>query len=345
MKTVAAVLVETAKPLELIELEIPKLKAGQVLVQTAYRGVCHTQILEARGYKGKDPFVPHCMGHEGTGTVIDIGDEVKKVSIGDTVLLSWLKGSGCDVPGTQYTMANGTVVNAGGVTTFSKHSVVSENRLTVLPKNMTLKTGPMIGCAVATGMGAIFNTANIQKDNTAAIFGCGGIGLFAIAAAKIAGAKTIIAIDINPSKLEVAQKMGATHCIVSSENSIAGIKALCPSGVDIAIEASGKTDVMRASLEAVRNQGGVAVIIGNARSNEVLTLDPKQFNMGKQLRGTWGGDSIPDRDFPKYCQYLVDKKFSLEPLSSKEYSLEQINNALDDLESGQTVRPLINLAD
>lgn len=343
MKTKAAVLVETGHPLEIIELEIPTLKPGQVLVEIAYSGVCHTQVLEARGYKGKDPFVPHCMGHEGTGTVIEVGADVKKVTVGDKVLLSWIKGTGCDVPGTQYSTKAGQLVNAGGVTTFSNHSVVSENRLTKLPVAMNLLQGPMIGCAVATGMGAVINTANIQYGNTVAVFGCGGIGLFAVAAAKIAGAQTIIAIDINPSKLEVAQKMGATHCFDSSEKTIEQIKAICKSGVDIAIEASGKPSVMRTSLESVRNQGGIAVVIGNAHADEILILDPKQFNMGKQLRGTWGGDSIPDRDFPKYCQYLIEKKFSLDPLSAKQYSLEDINLALEDLELGSTVRPVINL--
>lgn len=341
MKTTAAILVETGKPLEIMELEIPALKSGQLLVQIAYSGVCHTQVLEARGYKGKDPFVPHCMGHEGTGIVIDTGPDVSKVQKGQKVLLSWLKGSGGDVPGTQYQMKGGQVVNAGGVTTFSYHSVVSENRVTPLPSGMDLSQGPMIGCAVATGMGAVLNTAAAKSGQSIAVFGCGGIGLFSIAAARIAGATNIIAVDINPSKLEVARSMGATHVIDSSPQSIEKIREIVKPGVDIAIEASGRPEVMRTALESVRNQGGVAVIIGNARHDETLVLDPKQFNMGKQLRGTWGGDSVPDRDFPTLCRYLMEGKFSVEPLSAKEYRLEDINTALSDLETGKTVRPLI----
>lgn len=341
MKTSAAVLVETGRPLEIIELEIPALRAGQVLVQLAFSGVCHTQILEARGFKGKDAFVPHCMGHEGSGTVIDIGPEVSKVEKGQKVLLSWIKGSGCDVPGTQYKMGNGRTVNAGGVTTFSYHSVVSENRLTVLPPGMQLSQGTMIGCAVATGMGAVFNTAAIKSGQSIAIFGCGGIGLFAIAAAKIAGAKNIIAVDINPAKLEVALSMGATHVLDSSPQTPDKLRKIVGPGADIAIEASGRPDVMRTALESVRNQGGIAVVVGNARHDESLVLDPKQFNMGKQLRGTWGGDSVPDRDFPTYCDYLNQGMFSIEPLQAKTYRLEEINDALLELETGKTVRPLI----
>ena len=128
MKTTAAILVEAGRPLEVADLKIPQLKSGQVLVRLAYSGVCHTQLLECRGYRGEDRFLPHCLGHEGSGTVIDVGPDVTKCCVDDRVILSWIKGSGGDVPGSTYDW-NGQTVNAGGVTSFMTHAVVAENRV------------------------------------------------------------------------------------------------------------------------------------------------------------------------------------------------------------------------
>src|SRR5438552_12174900 len=132
MKTTAAVLVELGRPLEVADLDVPALRPGQILVEVAFSGVCHTQILEARGHRGEDRFLPHCLGHEGSGTVRETGPGVSKVKPGERVILSWIKGSGADVPGTVYGW-NGRKVNAGGITTFATLSVISENRLTPLP--------------------------------------------------------------------------------------------------------------------------------------------------------------------------------------------------------------------
>src|SRR3954453_2598543 len=140
MKTTAAVLVELARPLELAALEIPALKPDQVLVEVAYSGVCHTQVGEARGHRGEDKFLPHCLGHEGSGVVRECGPGITKVKPGDKVILSWIKGSGADVPGCVYEW-NGRKVNAGGITTFATYSVISENRLTVVPEGMSLRLG------------------------------------------------------------------------------------------------------------------------------------------------------------------------------------------------------------
>src|SRR5262249_39198453 len=138
MKTVAAVLVETSQPLVLADLEIPALRPGQVLVEIAYSGVCHTQVLEWRGYRGEDRYLPHCLGHEGSGIVRDVGPGIAKVKPGDRVILSWIKGSGADVPGSIYRW-NGRTVNAGAITTFSRYAVISENRLVVLPESVPMR--------------------------------------------------------------------------------------------------------------------------------------------------------------------------------------------------------------
>lgn len=346
MKTEAAVLVETGEPLILSELDIPPLKSGQVLVDIAFSGVCHTQILECRGYRGKDKYLPHCLGHEGSGIVHEVGPDVSKVGPGDKVILSWIKGSGADVPSTIYKW-NGRDVNSGAITTFSKQSVISENRLTAIPENckVSMQEAALLGCAVPTGFGSVINVARPKKGQSIAVFGQGGVGLCAVAGAKIMGCAPIIAIDIKEEKLKLAKKFGATHCINASElNPLEEISKICPNGLDFAIESSGVIRVMLQSIHSVRNQGGTAVIVGNAPSGEMLSLDPKQFNLGKRILGTWGGDNYPDRDFLHYIELIVSAKLNLKPLISKIYGLKEINKAIEDLEKGKVIRPLIDMS-
>ncbi|MBI5569127.1 MAG: zinc-binding dehydrogenase [Desulfomonile tiedjei] len=344
MKTVAAVLNETGKPLVLAELEIPALRPGQVLVEIVYSGVCHTQVLECRGRRGEDRWMPHCLGHEGSGVVLETSPGVTKVKTGDRAILSWIKGSGCDVLGTVYQW-NGRNVNAGGITTFSRHAVIAENRLTPLRDGVSMEDAALMGCAVPTGLGVVFNTLAPRPGQAVAVFGAGGIGLCAIGAAAISGCTPVIAVDILPEKLELARRMGATMCIDASRtNPVQEIAATCGGGVDYAVEASGRPDVMLQALQAVRSQGGVAAIVGNARYGERLELDPAQLNQGKQLRGTWGGDNIPDRDFPRYVNLLQSGRLNLDPLRSTVYGLSQINQAIDDLEAGKVARPLIDMS-
>lgn len=347
MKTLAAVLVEIGRPLELADLEIPHLAPGQVLVEIAFSGVCGTQLGEVRGMRGPDAYLPHCLGHEAGGTVVDVGPAVTKVRVGDRVILSWMKGSGRDVPGTTYRW-NGRTVNAGGVTTFARHAVVAENRLTPLPQAFPLREAALLGCAAPTGLGAVFNTAAAQPGASFVVFGVGGIGLCAIAAARIAGLGPIVAIDPSPDRLRAAEQMGATKTLNPGEpagGDIAGaLKQLVAGGFDYAIEASGVPQVMTQALDAVRPRGGTAVLVGNAPHGRKLELDPKQFNLGKRLLGTWGGDNVPDRDFPRYCEMVSDGRLSLAPLLQNEYPLAEVNRALDDLGRGAAVRPILNMA-
>lgn len=344
MKTLAAILVETGKPLVLEELEIPVLKPGQVLVEINFSGVCHTQVLECRGYRGKDKFLPHCLGHEGSGVVVEIGKTVTKVKKGDKVILSWIKGLGADVPATCY-YSSDKLINAGGITTFSRYSVISENRLTVITEDISMPEAAMVGCVVPTGVGAVFNTAKPLSGQSIAIFGVGGVGLCAVAAASIVGCKIIIAVDVRADKLLVAKKMGATHCINSRDTDpVKQIGNICLGGVDFSVEASGRPEVMLQALYSVRSRGGSVVIIGNARYGEKIQLDPSQLNQGKRLLGSWGGDSLPDRDYPQYSKLISCGKLNLKPLFSQAYSINEVNRAIDDLEAGKAIRPLIDMS-
>lgn len=344
MKTTAALLVQTGAPLVLVEIDIPALKAGQVLVEIAYSGACGTQVMEWRGDKGEDKWVPHCLGHEGTGTVLETGSAVSKVKAGDKVVLSWIKGSGIEAGGAVYAWGE-KKVNAGGVTTFQRHAVVSENRLTLLPAGLPMDVAVLLGCAAPTGMGAVYNVLKAQPGDSVAVFGTGGVGLHALMAAALVGAMPVIAIDPNPTRRALAPLYGATHVIdPTGIDVLAEIKKIVPQGVDIAVESSGVPAAMEQAVNATRQQGGRAVVIGNARHGATLSLNPSVFNQGKSLMGTWGGDSVPDRDYGRFARLLGAGRFPVRDLLSKPYALEQADQALQDLASGKIGRPLIDMS-
>lgn len=344
MKTTAALLVQTGQPLEIVEIGIPALKPGQVLVEIAYSGACGTQVMEWRGDKGEDKWVPHCLGHEGTGRVVETGSAVTKVKAGDEVVLSWIKGIGIEAGGAVYDW-DGRKVNAGGVTTFQKHAVVSENRLTLLPDGLPMDVAVLLGCAAPTGMGAVFNVLQARPGDTVAVFGTGGIGLNAVMAAAFSGATAIIGVDPSPARRALATLYGATHVIDPAEGDpVAAIKAIVPAGVDRAVEASGIPEVMDQAVNATRQQGGRAVVIGNAKQGARLSLNPGVFNQGKSLMGTWGGDSVPDRDYGRFAGLLATNRFPARDLLSRPYRLAEINDALTDLATGRVGRPLIDMS-
>jgi len=343
MKTQAALLVQTGQPLVLADIETPALKPGQVLVEVAYSGACGTQVMEWRGDKGEDKWVPHCLGHEGTGTVMEVGSAVTKVKAGDKVVLSWIKGSGIEAGGAVYDW-DGRKVNAGGVTTFQRHAVVSENRLTLLSPDLPMDVAVLLGCAAPTGMGAVYNVLKVQPGDAVAVFGTGGIGLNALMAAALAGAMPVIGIDPNPTRRALAKIYGATHVIDAAGDVLAEIKKIVPQGVYLAVESSGIPAVMEQAINATRQQGGRAVVIGNAKHGAMLQLNPGVFNQGKSLLGTWGGDSVPDRDYGRYGRLLGSGRFPVRDLLSKPYSLAQADQALQDLAAGKVGRPLIDMS-
>ena len=344
MRTQAAILVEQGHPLVVADLVIPALRDGQVLVEIAYSGACGTQVMEWRGDKGPDKWLPHCIGHEGTGTVIDTGAGATKVKAGDKVVLSWIRGSGAETGGAQYDW-DGKTVNAGGVTTFQRHAVVSENRLTPVPAALEPDVAILLGCAAATGMGAVFNVLKAKPGDAIAIFGTGGIGINAAMAAAFAGAMPVVGVDPNPARREMALSFGCTHVVDPNAGDVVEqIKAIVPAGVDLAVEASGQPAVMKAAIDAARAQGGRAVVIGNAPVGAELVLSPNVFNQGKSLMGTWGGDSAPDRDYPRYGRLLASGRFQARALLSEVYSLDQATRALEDLAAGRVGRPLIDMS-
>ena len=342
--TLAAVLFTPNKPLVIMDVAIPPLKPGQVLVDISFSGVCHSQLLEIRGKRGEDRFLPHTLGHEGSGIVRDVGPEVTKVRTGDHVVLSWIKGSGRDVPSTLYESEKGPI-NSGAISTFMQTTVVSENRITPISKKIPLKEAALLGCAIPTGSGIILNSIEFHPGNTIAIFGVGGIGMSSILAANLMHASKIIAIDILDKKLQTAMDLGATHLINSKkENVVTQIQKITGGiGVDYAVEAVGKTETMEIAFKSVRDKGGICVLAGNLPHGEKILLDPFDFIKGKKIIGTWGGETYPDRDIPLYVELYLAGKLDLKKLITHDFDLGQINDAFNELEKGNVGRALINM--
>lgn len=343
-KTEAAVLFELGKPLRLIPLTIPSLQPGQVLVDVAYSGICHTQILEVDGKRGKDAYLPHTLGHEGSGIVREIGPGVTKVKPGDRVVLTWIKSQGKDVPKMQYPSAEG-VINSGAISTFMRQTVISENRVVKIPGSMPLKEAALLGCAIPTGVGMILRTAKVQAGQSVALVGAGGIGLSALLGARLAGAGIIIALDILDEKLEFARKLGATHTInLRHEDAREAVKKITNGqGVDYALEAVGRRETMELAFEIVRIKGGLCILAGNLPYGERISIDPFDLIKGKQVIGTWGGETMPDEDIPRYAEHFLAGKLNLSALLTHEYALNEINEAFARIKEGKVSRAVIKM--
>lgn len=340
----AAVLFELNQPLKLIDIpKLPALKSGQVLVDIIYSGLCHSQVMEATGGRGEDKYLPHMLGHEGVGIVKSIGASVKKVAVGETVILGWIKGEGEDAPGGLYDY-QGQVINSGAVTTFAEQSIVAENRLVKVPKGLPLDIAVLMGCALPTGAGIVMNELQPETGKTFAVFGMGGIGLSALIALQLYQPKRIIALDIEDEKLSLAKELGATDIINIKDNDpVKAINQLIAGGVDYAIDASGKTQVIEQAYMSVRDHGGVCIFASHPPEGEMIRIDPITMHRGKNIRGSWGGGSLPDRDIPKLADLYHKYKLPLEKIISCRYPLDEINEAMDQLKNRKINRALIDI--
>lgn len=345
MKTIAAVLYKINDPLHVKELIIPELKHGQVLVRVSYSGICRSQLNEIDGLKGEDKFLPHTLGHEGSGIVEAIGKGVKKVQEGDRVVLTWLKGNGADIPSCQYLDCGGSIVNSGAISTFLAKAVVSENRVIKIPERMPLKEAALLGCAIPTGAGIVVKTAKKRDIGSIAIFGLGGIGSSALLAAQMIGIKTIIGVDMFDYKLEKAQRLGATYILDSRKDSIVSCiaKITAGRGVDCAIECSGSRDMMEAAFQSVCDKKGLCVIAGNLPKGDKISLDPFELIKGKEVMGTWGGGTEPDADIPMYAELYMSGKLKIDRIMGDVYNLHDMNKALNKLREGSEGRILIGM--
>jgi S-(hydroxymethyl)glutathione dehydrogenase/alcohol dehydrogenase len=334
MKSLAAILVEQKKPLALEEIELPRLALGQVLVKMLASGICGSQIGEIDGVKGPDRFLPHLLGHEGCGVVLEVGEGVRTVKPGDKVVLHWRKGAGLESTTPVYGSKLGRV-NAGWVTTFNEMAIVSENRVTAIPADFDPEAAALLGCAVTTGFGVINNNAQLKIGQSIAVFGAGGIGLNIVQAAAMTSAWPIIAVDLFDNRLALAESLGATHLINSrKQDAEAEIRKIVGTqGVDVAIDNTGNVKVIETAYRLTGARGRT-VLVGVPPKESAASIYTLPLHFEKTITGSHGGEALPEHDIPNYVRLCRAGKLKLCPLVGKRYPLTDINQAIDDMRTG-----------
>lgn len=339
----AAILVEQDAPLVVAQVDIPGLDVGQVLVKIEYSGICGQQLDEISGKRGADPYLPHLLGHEGGGIVVDIGPGVRKVNSGDHVVLHWMKGSGIE-SATPSFWRKGSAVNAGCITTFSEYTIASENRVTPIPHDVKLDVASLLGCAVTTGLGVVFNNANLKPGQSIAIFGIGGIGLNVLQGAALVNAYPIVAIDLHDHKLEQATAFGATHTLnAASGNLEASLMELTGGqGFDVTVDTTGNSQVFESAYKATNGQGRT-IMAGVLHHQKPVAIDAYPLHFGQLIIGSHGGDTKPDVDIPRYIHLYKLGKLKLDQQITHRYSLDEINQALDVVRRGEAGKCVISM--
>src|ERR1700733_1800509 len=352
----AAVLHEFGQPLVVEELELDPPREGEVRVQMVARGVCPSDLHVVQGIHPTS--LPVVLGHEGAGIVEDLGPGVSGLEPGDHVLLTWLPYCGhcrecvrgrpniCEnTAWYDATMEDGTCrFSLGGepvhhynTSSFAERSVVPARTAIKVDPDLPLSELALMGCAVMTGVGAVLNTARVRPGETVAVVGCGGVGLNVVQGARIAGAGTIIAIDIVPAHLELARELGATDVVDGRTDPVAAVRELVPAGVDHAFEALGRPETIATTLELTA-RGGQALLIGMAPPDARVGLDALTMTLEERsVRGSWYGSCVPLRDIPLLIKLYRDGRLRLEPLITT-CGLDDVNDAFVRMQAGETAR-------
>ena len=334
-KSKSAVLVEIKKPLEIIEIEIPKLNPGQVLVKIIETGICRSQILEIDGGRDNKKWLPHMLGHEGVGIVVDKANDVAKVNINDKVVLTWIECSGLFGGSTKYNSEIG-FINAGPITTFSQYSVISENRLFKINENITEELAPLLGCAIPTGCGIVLNEINIADNDKVCILGLGGIGISALITLLSINLKNITVFDIDDKKLKLAHSMGVTNCVNLNKIDASQFKGL----FDKVIEAAGTIKTIEMGFSFLKNKGHL-VFASHPPKNKKISIDPHELISGKRISGSWGGGCNPEIEKYRLNDLFSKKIDVIKKIKSKKYTLDNINTAIYDFKNQNCFRPII----
>lgn len=341
MKFRAAIYAEAHKPMSVDEIEVPDPGPRHVLTKLFASGICHSQL-----HQLEHPYMPFpaLLGHEATGVVVKVGKDVQHIKEGDYVFVTWVPRDAKEgVPPAEQAEATwrGQVFRTGTYT-WSEYCLMEERYVVKMERNAPTDVTAVIGCAVLTGSGSVTNVAKVQAGDSVAIFGVGGVGLCAVAAAADAGADPLIAVDLDQQKLEFARRFGATHSVdASSGDPVEMVRQLTNGGADFAFDAIGVLATQRQILESVRSgvtglrEGGTAVLVG-VPTTESATLDLRSMVLGAKIyRASLGGTTRPERDFPKYLDWHRKGKLDLNALVTKRYTLGDINQAVDDLANGR----------
>lgn len=373
MKTKAAVLYEMerprpyagTRPLALEELELEQPGAGEVLVEIAAAGLCHSDLSVINGTR---PWpLPLVLGHEAAGVVRETGAGISDLKPGDHVVFSFLPVCGrCTncVSGRGWLCERGVLANRAGtlltgacrfhhrdgrtlhhhlgVSGFSQFTVAARESLVKIDSDVPLEIGVLFGCAVMTGVGAVVNTAKVSPGSSVAVFGLGGVGLAAILGARVAGASPIIAVDRLAPKLDIARQCGATYTVDASQvDAVAAVRELTNGGAETAIEAVGSEQVIAQAYGATR-RGGKTVAIGLPHPGKQLTIPAVSLIAEeRQLLGSYMGSCVPQRDIPRFISLYRAGLMPVQLLKSREIKLDQVNEAFDALDRGEVARQVI----
>ncbi len=362
MKTSAAVLHKAHTALVVEEIELAPLKSEDVLVSITACGVCHSDLHIVNGQPGR-PF-PLVLGHEAAGIVQEAGESVATVKPGDHVVLSFHPYCGkcrecasartyrCTLrkgpPGyawdgaVRMTLRGQPLYQMTPVPGFARHAIVHQSSAIKVADDVPLDKACLIGCAVATGIGAALNTADVQPGSSVVVIGCGGIGLNVVQGARLAGAATIIAVDTMVHKLALATQFGATAVInASSENVVKRVRELTGRGADYAFEAIGRPETIQQAYDCI-GMGGKAVVAGIVPDYSArLQIAPGTLLGERTLTGTMTGSTRPIRDFPRYVQLYREGRIKLDELITTYAPLERVNEALRSLERGEGARTVL----
>ena len=364
MKVTAAVTESASAPFALQELELGELRADEVLVEVAAAGICHTDLI-VRDQWYPVP-LPAVLGHEGAGVVSAVGGAVTKVTPGDRVGMTFDSCGHCPTchtgrpsychlffeynfgstrpeDGTSVLSRGGELIHGHffGQSCFATHAVAGERNVVKIESAIGFDIAAPFGCGVQTGAGAVLNTLAVPAGSTLAVFGTGTVGLAAVMAGVIAGATTIVGVDIVPARLELARELGATHAVdARAQDAVAAIRELTRGGADFALETTGSTAVLRQAVDCTAPVGHCGVI-GAPRFGSEVVLDVNTIlTGGRTVRGIVEGDSVPDVFLPRLVELWELGRFPVERLITT-YDFEQINEAADDAEAGTVVKPVL----
>jgi Zn-dependent alcohol dehydrogenase len=358
----AAVLRTVGEPLVIEEVELEGPRAGEVRLRIAASGICGSDLSNANGTL-RTP-LPVVLGHEAAGEVLETGAGVDDLARGHRVVVSLSPECGecifCRegkphfcvqmMPGMLHsTLVDGTTrVRVGdeaihqlcGVGSFAEEAVVCARSCIRVPDDLPLERVCLLGCGVLTGAGAALNTARLEPGMCVAVIGCGGVGLSAIQGARIAGADKIIAIDVDPAKLDLARDLGASHAVDGRGDVVAQVRAIEGLGVHAAIEAIGKTETIETAWAMLR-PGGLAVVIGMPAAREQVRLRVGGFFQEKRISGCVYGSAHAHRDIPRLMELARRGELRLDPLVSEELPLERVQEAMDCLARGEGARHVV----
>ncbi len=365
MKIRAAVLEEFGKPLVVQDVELAGPKAGEVLVRVEACGVCHTDLYTA---SGADPtgYAPCVLGHEGAGVVEDVGEGVTSVRRGDRVITLFAPECGrcihCLSPRTNRCIAireqqglgylpDGTSRLARGdevlrhfmgTSTFAEATVMPEIALAKVNADVPADGASIFACGLSTGLGATFYTAQVEAGSTCAVFGCGLVGLGAVAGCRLRGAEQIVAIDLSEERLAMARHHGATHTMLAGDGVVDALRELTGGyGCDYTFEATGNVMVMRQAAEAAREAWGLATMIGVAGKGEVLEIVPRLLITGRRVAGSSFGGVKGRSQVPGLVQLWMDGKLDVDSMLSHRMPLAEVNAAFDLMHQQDGIRSIL----